>query len=86
MAFYLTQAQVNVLQYLDPTWAENYYANLYDLICEFIQSPDPFGTSADDNVIAWFGAAKDANRGVGGDVLDRICTFAGMEPMPWQND
>lgn len=66
MAFYLTQAQVNILQYLDPTWAENYHANLYDLIYEFTQSPDPFGTSADDNVIAWFGAAKDANRGVGG--------------------
>jgi hypothetical protein len=27
-----------------------------------------------------------AVRVLGGDMLDRIYTFVGMEPMPWQND
>ena len=65
MAFYLTEEQVALLRAVDrdsPTG----YADIYDLIHFFVQSADPFGNAADDNVIAWFGAAKDANRGVGG--------------------
>jgi hypothetical protein len=65
MAFYLTEEQVELLRAVDRT-SPTGYADIYDLIHFFVQSADPLGNAADDNVIAWFGAAKDANRGVGG--------------------
>ncbi len=42
------------------------YADRYAKIYEIIQEPDAFGNSAPSNVVAWFGAAAQANRGVGG--------------------
>lgn len=65
MSFFLTEEQVDLLRAVDRS-SPTGYADIYDLIHFFVQSSDPFGNAADDNVIAWFGAAKDANRGVGG--------------------
>jgi len=44
----------------------NALANMYDLIYQIIQQPDAFGNTADASVVAWFGAAAQANRGEGG--------------------
>ena len=42
------------------------WADMYDLIYTTLQSPDPFGNIAPANTVAWFGAAAQTNRGIGG--------------------
>ncbi len=63
--FLLTQEQVDLLDAVDDT-SPTRFADIYDLLHFFVQLPDAFGNLADGNVIQWLGAAKDANRGVGG--------------------
>ena len=47
------------------------------MTCQIIQQPDAFGNAADSNVVAWFGAAAQANRGEGGaSDLIRSYTYA----------
>jgi len=67
--YYFTQAQRDLINQtaLDPNPpGGNALANMYDLIYQIIQQPDVFGNVADGNVIAWFGAAAQTNRGIGG--------------------
>jgi hypothetical protein len=67
--YYFTQAQRNLIEQAatDPNPpGGNALANMYDLIYQMIQQPDAFGNAADGNVIAWFGAAAQTNRGIGG--------------------
>lgn len=61
---YLSEQQVNQLDAAvrNPN-ATNPYADMYDLISGFLQSSDDFGTVADGNVQAWFGAAGQSGRG-----------------------
>ena len=65
--YYLSQDQISAIDavFLNPPTG-NAYADRYDAIFTIIQQPDAFGTSADASVVAWFGAAAQANRGIGG--------------------
>ncbi len=75
-----TQAQFTLIEQTanDPNPpGGNALANMYDLIYQIIQQPDAFGNAADSNVVAWFGAAAQANRGEGGaSDLIRSYTYA----------
>ncbi|MBL4645713.1 MAG: hypothetical protein JKY99_04565, partial [Rhizobiales bacterium] len=66
MAYYITEAQFLQLQAIYSGTSATNYADIYDQIYAMIQEPDAFGTNVEGNVQAWFGAAADANRGVGG--------------------
>jgi hypothetical protein len=67
--YYFTQAQVDLIAQTadapNPPGG-NALDNMYDLIYQMIQQPDVFGNVAEGNVIAWFGAAAQTNRGIGG--------------------
>jgi hypothetical protein len=65
--YYFSQDQIDAINdiFLNPPTG-NAYADRYDAILSIIQQPDAFGTTADASVVAWFGAAAQANRGVGG--------------------
>lgn len=67
--YLFTQAQMTLISQTaaDPNPpGGNARANMYDLIHQIIQQPDAFGNTADVRVVAWFGAAAQANRGEGG--------------------
>ncbi|SLN73700.1 calcium-binding protein [Ruegeria meonggei] len=73
--YYLSEQQVEQLRAaISNEDAANPYADMYDLISGFLQSPDDFETAAEGNVQAWFGAAGQANRGTGG-ASDLIRTY-----------
>ncbi|MGF6862295.1 hypothetical protein ABIE69_002878 [Rhodobacteraceae bacterium MBR-64] len=65
--YYLSQDQIDAIDaiFLNPPTG-NAYADRYDAILSIVQQPDAFGTIADVSVVAWFGAAAQANRGIGG--------------------
>ena len=65
--YLLSQDQIDAINaiFLNPPTGDA-YADRYDAILAIIQQPDAFGTIADASVVAWFGAAAQANRGVGG--------------------
>jgi hypothetical protein len=65
--YLLTQPQVNQIKAAaeDPN-ATHPFSDMYSLIYEFLKQPDEKENSVAGNVFAWFGAAAQANRGVGG--------------------
>ncbi|UWQ59337.1 hypothetical protein K3722_04200 [Leisingera caerulea] len=65
--YVFTQEQLDQISAAASNTASSHpYADMYDLIYSIIQQPDVLGNVAPGNVIAWFGAAASANRGVGG--------------------
>lgn len=64
--FLLTCAQFNVLRNIYDSGAPTRFADIHDKIHASVQSPDSLGNTADGNVVAWFGAAAQPSRSVGG--------------------
>lgn len=78
--YYFSQDQINAINeiFLNPV-TNNAYTDRYDAILSIIQQPDVFGSTADASVVAWFGAAAQANRGVGG-ASDFIRIYTAAQP------
>jgi hypothetical protein len=64
--YLLTQAQKEQIEAARDANPEHPFAAMYATIYSIIQQPDAFGNMAAGNVIAWFGAASQANLGQGG--------------------
>jgi Ca2+-binding RTX toxin-like protein len=64
--YLLTQEQVDAIEAARGAIPGHPYAAMYATIHTFLQGPDVFGNLADPNVVAWFGAASQANLGQGG--------------------
>ena len=64
--YYFSKDQIDAIDaiFLNPPTG-NAYADRDDAILSIIQRPDAFGTTADASIVAWFGAAAQANRGIG---------------------
>lgn len=79
--YLLTQAQVDAITAAkDNVSSSTPWADMYTLIHSIIQQPDALGNGAAGNAVAWFGAAAQANQGVGGaSVLIRSYTEAQLE-------
>lgn len=76
--FLLTEPQFTILQGLFATGSPTRFADIYDQIHAWVQAPDARGNIADGNVVAWFGAAAQTNRGVGG-ASDFIRTYTAAQ-------
>lgn len=66
MYYFTTEQYAQILDSFANSTSGFPEADRYAKIYELIQLPDAFGSTAPSNVIAWFGAAAQANRGIGG--------------------
>jgi hypothetical protein len=77
----LSSTRFNELQAIYDSTSPTRYADIYDKIHSWLLLPEAIENHSnvpDTNVVAWFGAAKDANRGVGG-ASDFIRTYTAIQ-------
>jgi hypothetical protein len=75
--FLLTRQQFSALQDIYTGGSPTRFAEMYDQIYAWVQTPDARGNVAEGNTIAWFGAAAQTNRGK---VAHRISSAAIRRP------